>query len=84
VDVFFTHGISEFNQIAGVRDWAEQMKKAGKIKLFGSALTRTWRIACWLRPSPADRFGHVHLQLPLMNAPKMKEAVDACAQAGSA
>lgn len=35
VDAFYTHGISDFNQIAGLRDWAEQAKKSGKIKFFG-------------------------------------------------
>jgi aryl-alcohol dehydrogenase-like predicted oxidoreductase len=83
VDAFFTHGISDFNQIAGVRDWAEQMKKAGKIKFFGFS-THTNMEDCLLA---ASKSGWIDLVMftynfRLMNTPKMKEAVDACAQAG--
>jgi predicted aldo/keto reductase-like oxidoreductase len=83
VDAFFTHGISDFNQIAGLRDWAEQMKKAGKIKFFGFS-THTNMEDCLLA---AAKSGWIDLimftyNFRLMNAPKMKEAVDACAQAG--
>jgi aryl-alcohol dehydrogenase-like predicted oxidoreductase len=83
VDAFFTHGISDINQIAGVRDWAEQMKKAGKIKFFGFS-THTNMEDCLLA---ASKSGWIDLVMftynfRLMNTPKMKEAVDACAQAG--
>ncbi len=64
VDAFFTHGISEFSQITGVRDWAEQMKKTGKRRrpaksdCSGSARTRTWRTACSppRRPDGSTRY----------------------------
>ena len=83
VDAFFTHGISDFNQITGVRDWAEQMKKAGKIKFFGFS-THSNMEDCLLA---AAKSGWIDLVMftynfRLMNTPKMKEAVDACAQAG--
>jgi hypothetical protein len=83
VDVFFTHGISDFNQIAGVRDWAEQMKKAGKIKFFGFS-THTNMEDCLLAASKSGWIDSVMFtyNFRLMNSPKMKEAVDACAQAG--
>ena len=83
VDVFFTHGISDFNQIAGVRDWAEQMKKAGKIKFFGFS-THTNMEDCLLAASKSGWIDSVMFtyNFRLMNAPKMKEAVDACVQAG--
>jgi len=36
VDLFFIHGVGNLNDIgAPVREWAAQMKKAGKIKFFG-------------------------------------------------
>jgi predicted aldo/keto reductase-like oxidoreductase len=83
VDAFFTHGISDFNQIAGVRDWAEQTKKAGKIKFFGFS-THANMEDCLLA---ASKSGWIDLVMftynfRLMNSAKMKEAVDACAQAG--
>ena len=83
VDAFFTHGISDFNQIAGLRDWAEQMKKAGKIKLFGFS-THTNMEDCLLAAAKSGWIDSVMFtyNFRLMNAPKMKEAVDACAQAG--
>ena len=83
VDVFFTHGISDFNQITGVRDWAEQMKKAGKIKFFGFS-THTNMEDCLLAAAKSGWIDSVMFtyNFRLMNSPKMKEAVDACAQAG--
>jgi len=83
VDVFFTHGISDFNQITGVRDWAEQMKKAGKIKFFGFS-THTNMEDCLLAASKSGWIDSVMFtyNFRLMNTPKMKAAVDACVQAG--
>ncbi|MCU0592464.1 MAG: aldo/keto reductase [Desulfobacterales bacterium] len=83
VDAFFTHGISEFSQITGVRDWAEQMKKTGKIRLFGFS-THTNMEDCLLAAATSGWIDSIMFtyNFRLMNAPKMKEAVDACAQAG--
>jgi predicted aldo/keto reductase-like oxidoreductase len=84
VDAFFTHGISDFSQIdPGTRDWAAQMKKAGKIKFFGFS-THTNMEDCLLA---ASKSGWIDLVMftynfRVMNAPKMKEAVEACVQAG--
>jgi aryl-alcohol dehydrogenase-like predicted oxidoreductase len=83
VDAFFAHGISEFGQVAGLRDWAEQMKKAGKIRFFGFS-THTNMEDCLLAASKSGWIDTVMFtyNFRLMNTPKMKEAVDACAQAG--
>jgi uncharacterized protein len=83
VDAFFTHGLSEFGQIAGLRDWAEQMKKAGKIKFFGFS-THTNMEECLLAAAKSGWIDTVMFtyNFRLMNTPKMKEAVDACVQAG--
>ena len=83
VDAFFTHGISDFNQITGVRDWAEQMKKSGKIKWFGFS-THTNIEDCLLAAAKSGWIDTIMFtyNFRLMNTPKMKEAVDACAQAG--
>lgn len=81
VDVFYTHGISDFNQITGVRDWAEQMKKTGKIKFFGFS-THTNLEDCLLAAAKSGWIDSVMFtyNFRLMNAPKMKEAEKACPQ----
>jgi predicted aldo/keto reductase-like oxidoreductase len=83
VDVFFTHGISDFNQISGVRDWAEQAKTSGKIKFFGFS-THSNMEDCLLAAAKSGWIDSIMFtyNYRLMSAPKMKEAVDACAQAG--
>jgi len=83
VDAFFTHGIGDFNQIAGVRDWAEQMKKAGKIKFFGFS-THANMEDCLLAAAKSGWIDTVMFSynFRLMNSQKMKEAIDASVQAG--
>jgi aryl-alcohol dehydrogenase-like predicted oxidoreductase len=83
VDAFFTHGISDLSQIAGLRDWAEQMKKTGKIKFFGFS-THTNMEDCLLAAAKSGWIDSVMFtyNFRLMNTAKMKEAVEACAQAG--
>ncbi len=83
VDAFFAHGISDIGQVAGLRDWAGQMKKAGKIRFFGFS-THTNMEDCLLAAARSGWIDTVMFtyNFRLMNTPKMKEAVDACAQAG--
>lgn len=83
VDAFFTHGISDFSQIEGLRGWAEQAKKTGKIRWFGFS-THTNMEDCLLAAAKSGWIDTVMFtyNFRLMNAPKMKEALDACAQAG--
>jgi hypothetical protein len=83
VDVFFTHGISDFSQIAGLRDWAEQAKKSGKTRFFGFS-THTNMEECLLDAAKSGWIDSIMFtyNFRLMNTPKMKAAVDACAQAG--
>ena len=66
VDLFFAHGIGDFKEISEPsRDWAEQMKKAGKMKFFGFS-THTNMEDCLLAAAKSDWIdvGHVHLQFP--------------------
>jgi hypothetical protein len=84
VEMFYAHGISDFSQIdPGVREWAAQMKKAGKIRFFGFS-THTNMEDCLLAAAKSGWIDTVMFtyNFRLMNASKMKEAVDACAQAG--
>jgi len=84
VDMFYNHGINDFSQIdPGAREWAAQMKKAGKIKFFGFS-THANMEDCLLSAAKSGWIDSVMFSynFRLMNAPKMKEAVDACAHAG--
>jgi aryl-alcohol dehydrogenase-like predicted oxidoreductase len=84
VDMFYNHGISDFSQIdPGAREWAAQMKKAGKIKFFGFS-THANMEDCLLAAAKSGWIDSVMFtyNFRVMNAPKMKEAVEACAQAG--
>ena len=84
VDMFYNHGISDFSQIdPGAHEWAAQMKKAGKIKFFGFS-THANMEDCLLAAAKSGWIDAVMFtyNFRVMNSPKMKEAVDACAQAG--
>jgi aryl-alcohol dehydrogenase-like predicted oxidoreductase len=84
VEMFYAHGINDFSQIdAGVREWAAQMKKAGKIKFFGFS-THANMEDCLLAAAKSGWIDSVMFtyNFRVMNAPKMREAVDACVQAG--
>ena len=84
VDMFFNHGISDFNQIdPGTRNWAEQMKKAGKIRFFGFS-THSNMEDCLMAAARSGWIDAVMFtyNFRVMNAPKMQAAVDACVQAG--
>ncbi len=84
VDMFYNHGISDFSQIdPGAREWAAQMKKAGKIRFFGFS-THANMEDCLLSAAKSGWIDSVMFtyNFRVMNAPKMKAAVDACVQAG--
>ena len=83
VDTFLAHGISDFGQIGGIREWAGQMKKSGKIRFFGFS-THSNMEECLLAAARSSWIDAVMFtyNFRLMNTPKMKEAVEACAQAG--
>jgi predicted aldo/keto reductase-like oxidoreductase len=84
VDLFFIHSISHIEEMTQAhKDWAAEMKKAGKFKFFGFS-THTNMEDCLLG---AARLGWIDAVMftynfQVMNKPKMKEAVNACAQAG--
>ena len=86
VDLFFCHGINDFSELAEpkpFKDWAAQMKKAGKIKFFGFS-THTNMEDCLLAGAKTNWIDVVMFSynFRLMQTPKMKEAVNACAAAG--
>jgi uncharacterized protein len=84
VDLFFGHGISAISEMSDpIRDWAAQMKKAGKIKFFGFS-THTNMEDCLLGAAKLNWIDGIMFtyNFRLMNTPKMKEAVDACVKTG--
>jgi uncharacterized protein len=84
VDLFFCHGISSLTEIGDpIKDWAAQMKKAGKIKFFGFS-THTNMEDCLLAASKVNWIDVIMFtyNFRLMDTPKMKEAVAACVGSG--
>ncbi len=85
IDLFFLHGVenvaAEVN--AETKRWAEQMKKEGKIKLFGLS-THANMARCL---SDAAKLGYMDgimmtYNYRLMHDDAMNRAVDACVKAG--
>jgi len=84
VDLFFVHAISDISDVTpALRDWGAEMKKAGKIKLFGFS-THTNMENCLAAAAKLDYIDAVMFtyNYRLMATPKMQAAVNACAQAG--
>lgn len=84
VDVFFAHGVSGMSELGDpVREWAAQMKKAGKMRFFGYS-THTNMEDCLLGSAKVDWIDVIMFSynFRIMNTQKMKEAVAACVDAG--
>jgi predicted aldo/keto reductase-like oxidoreductase len=84
VDLFFVHGIRGISELdAGLKSWAQDMKKAGKIKLFGfsthSNMEECLEGAAKLPWVDGIMFTYNYR---LMHKPRMKDAVKACYRAG--
>ena len=84
VDLFFVHGIRGIGEIdAGLESWAQDMKKAGKIKLFGfsthSNMEECLEGAAKLPWIDGIMFTYNYR---LMHEPRMRDAVQACYRAG--
>ncbi len=84
VDLFFIHNVTGINDLTpSIKDWAAEMKKAGKIKFFGFS-THTNMEDCLLGAAKLDWIDAVMMtyNFRVMNTPQMQEAVNACAKAG--
>ena len=83
-DLYFAHGIDRFNDMGGrTREWAAEMKKAGKIKFFGFS-THTNMEECLLDAAKSGWIDTVMFtyNFRIMHTQKMKDAVAACVDAG--
>ncbi len=83
VDLFLAPALTGIDEMAPFKDWAAEMKKAGKIKAFGFS-THSNMEDCLLGAAKLDWIDAVMTtyNFQVMNSPKMQEAVDACAKAG--
>jgi uncharacterized protein len=80
VDMFFAHGVKDFAELTDpIREWASQMKKAGKIKFFGFS-THTNMEDCLLAAAKTDWIDGIMFtyNFRLMQTQKMKDAISAC------
>jgi uncharacterized protein len=84
VDLFYIHAIKSIDEMTPeMKSWAEEMKKAGKIKFFGFS-THTNMADCLKCAAGLDWLDAVMFtyNFRIINDPKMQAAVDACAKAG--
>lgn len=85
VELLLLHGLGDVKDIAApVKDWAAEMKKAGKMKLFGFS-THTNMEDCLLGAAKLNWIDAIFFayNFRLMHTPKMKEALAACVDAGT-
>jgi len=84
VDLLFVHGLTGIGELTPtIRDFAAEMKKAGKIKFFGFS-THTNMEDCLLGAAKLDWIDAVMLayNFRVMHAPMMQEAINTAAKAG--
>lgn len=83
VDLFYIHSIKGIDEMMAHKDWAAEMKKAGKFKYFGFS-THTNMADCLLGAAKLDWIDAVMMtyNFRVMDNRKMQEAVDACTKAG--
>jgi len=84
VDLFFVHGIRDISEMeSSLKSWAETMKKAGKIKLFGFS-THANMEECLEGAAKLPWIDGIMFtyNYRLMHEPRMKAAVEACYRAG--
>jgi predicted aldo/keto reductase-like oxidoreductase len=84
VDLFFVHGIRGISEMeSSLKSWAQEMKKAGKIKLFGFSTHKNME-ECLEGAAKLPWIDGIMFtyNYRLMHEPRMKEAVEACYRAG--
>ncbi|MCG6974360.1 MAG: aldo/keto reductase [Desulfobacterales bacterium] len=84
IDLYFVHGIYGIDELnERTRTWAEQAKKAGKIRFFGFS-THSNMEECMLAAAKLGWIDGIMMtyNFRLMHTDPMKRAVDACRKAG--
>lgn len=84
IDLYFIHGIGSIDEMsAEMRDWAEQAKKEGRIKLFGFSTHKNME-DCMLGAAKLGWIDGIMMKYDfrLRREDHMKRAVAACVDAG--
>ena len=83
VDLYFVHGIRRIREMDDTRKWSEQAKADGKIRLFGFS-THSNMEQCLLDAAGLGWIDGIMMtyNYRLMHTDRMREAVDACTEAG--
>jgi aryl-alcohol dehydrogenase-like predicted oxidoreductase len=84
VDLFFIHSLTGIDEMTpAIKAWAAEMKKAGKIKFCGFS-THTNMANCLSGAARLDWIDAIMMtyNFQVMDTPKMREAVSACAKSG--
>ena len=84
VDLFFIHAITSIDEMKpAYKDWAAEMKKAGKLKFFGFS-THTNMADCLSGAAKLDWIDAAMFSynFRIVNDPKLKAAMDACEKSG--
>ncbi len=84
VDLFFVHAIRDADIMdRSMREWAQEQKAEGRIRLFGFS-THSNMAQCLLDGARLDWIDGIMMtyNFRLMHEEKMKQAVDACVDAG--
>jgi predicted aldo/keto reductase-like oxidoreductase len=84
IDLYFLHGVSDMKEVSEeVRKWTENAKKKGKIRLFGFSTHQNME-DCLMKSAKLGWIDGIMLayNFRLMHQNPMKEAIQACAEAG--
>jgi predicted aldo/keto reductase-like oxidoreductase len=84
VDLFFIHSVTHIKELTpAIKNWAAEMKQAGKMKFFGFS-THTDMADCLLGAARLDWIDALMMayNFRVKDDPKMKEAINAGVQAG--
>ena len=84
IDLFFVHGISGIDELdSGLKSWSQDMKKAGKLRLFGFS-THSNMEDCLEGAARMPWIDGIMFtyNYRLMHEARMKAAVEACYRAG--
>ena len=84
LDLFFVHGIRSIDEMTPeLKSWSQEMKKAGKVRLFGFS-THSNMEECLEGAAKRSWIDGIMFtyNFRLMNEPRMNAAVEACYQSG--
>jgi len=84
IDLYYLHGVSSMNEVGSeAQKWAENAKKQGKIKLFGFSTHQNME-DCLMESAKLNWIDGIMVayNFRLMHQNRMKEAIQACAEAG--